>query len=95
MQDLPNEIVLEIARNLEGIDLGRFSMVNKECYNLLEKGLEEVKNIIKESCEIIFRIKISKDGSFEREGEELDEEVPMNQNLNLSKQYMISHHILL
>jgi len=31
-----NEIALEIARNLEGIDLGRFSLVNKKLYNLLE-----------------------------------------------------------
>jgi len=37
MQSLPNEIVLEISRYLEGIDLGRFSMVNKKLYNLLEE----------------------------------------------------------
>ena len=67
MQDLPNEIVLEISRYLEGIDLGRFSMVNKEFYELLEKGIEEVKKIIKENYKIIFRIKMSKDGSFERD----------------------------
>jgi len=36
MKVLPNEIVLEIARYLEEIDLGRFSMVNKKLYNLLE-----------------------------------------------------------
>jgi len=41
MQSLPNEIVLEISKYLEGIDLGRFSMVNKKLYNLLEKGIEE------------------------------------------------------
>jgi hypothetical protein len=36
MQSLPNEVVLEISKYLEGIDLGRFSMVNKKLYNLLE-----------------------------------------------------------
>jgi hypothetical protein len=36
MQSLPNEIVLEISKYLEGIDLGRFSMVNKKLYELLE-----------------------------------------------------------
>jgi len=36
MQELPNEIILEISKYLHGDDLGRFSLVNKKLYNLLE-----------------------------------------------------------
>jgi hypothetical protein len=52
MQELPNEIVLEISKYLEGIDLGRFSMVNKNVYELLEnERMIEKKNFIR-GCNI-------------------------------------------
>jgi len=48
MNTLPLEMVYEIATHLEGEDLVKFSMINKDIYKLLSSERKKSKDIVRQ-----------------------------------------------